>query len=312
MFPLFTPRVGVEVAKPELKAVQGVLPKIEELDAILAKNMGTLDEIIGAGGATAIDLTSAYTANVISEYYVGSSPPGLSIGTNTCCHGSRVQVTSYRVYFMEQNAAYSPDDFNRRYGHYPGIYVREHGSTVKVHTMRGPAKYGLGRAGGICGWDSLRDAFAFGLASLRHNFQAMIGVFESRPSLPCRDSWTLPNLVHHERVREIEEKYGCEIVEPPFAVPPASYTYSFALPTPLMVLAIGTKCPRETRAHLEFWGEDKRDMVEPMAVTFPEGDSETVVTVRAEPPGLLQRGYFNINPETDMTVGYVEVIHPPI
>jgi hypothetical protein len=178
--------------------------------------------------------------------------------------------------------------------------------------MRGPAKYGLGRAGGYYGWDKTRDLFAFGLASLAHNFQVLLGAFSSRPTLPCSDEWHLPNLVFSEAVREIEERYRVKIVEPPVAVPPASYTFSLTIPSPLMIFAVGTKCPKSTKAYIQLWNSNKEDLIEPLEVTFDEGESETIFTFTAQPPMLFKSGYFNINPvDSEMTIGYVNVLFPP-
>jgi len=303
----------VQISKPTPKAVGGFLPKAKELDKMFEWVRDSIEPQIAAGALTGLDINIAYSKMVLSQWYVGNGPSGLVFGNNTCCHGAGVNVTTYRSYWMETRPAYSPEDFNARYGHYPKIFVTEKGKTYEVHTMRGPSKDGLGRAGGATGWDSTRDMFAFALASFRHNFQALLGAFASRPSLPCTEAWHLPNLINSNYVQDIESKYGCKIVEPPVAVPPASYTYSFTLPTPMAALAVGTNCPKDTNAYIEFWGSDKKDLVEPFAVTFPQGENETIITLRATPPALIQSGYFNINPvDGEMTVSYVKVLFPPL
>jgi len=304
---------SLQVSGPKIKSVGGFLPEASELDALFESLEADISLQIEEGALSAIDLTSAYSREVIAQWYVGNAPKGLNLGNNTCCHGAGVQVTTYRSYFMERGAAHTPDDFRNRYGHYPRIYMREKGKTYEVHTMRGPASGGLGRAGGYAGWDKTRDLFAFALASFRHNFQALLGAFASRPSLPCSEAWHLPNLIHSKYVEDIERRYGCRIVRPPVAVPPASYSYSFTLPTPMMVLAVGTKCPRDVECWVEFWGPNKQNLVDPYKVTFPKGESETIFTLRAAPPAMLQKGFFNINPiNSELTISYVRVLAPPI
>jgi len=301
----------VEVRQPTIKPVGGALPEMEELDAVFKSQHEFVEEQMKDEAATPIDILSAYSKSVMAEWYVGNGPKGLNLGNNVCCHGAGVNVTTYRAYFMEQRAARSPENFRARYGHYPRIFMREKGRTYDVHVMKGDRKAGLGRAGGTVGWDKTRDLFAFALASFRHNFQALLGAFASRPKLPCTEEWHLPNLVHSKYVRDIERRYGCDIVDPPVAVPPASYTFSLTLPSPMLVLAVGTNCPKDVTTYCEFWDANKKDLVEPFKVTFPKGESVTIITLRAVPPALVQKGYFNINPvNSEMTVSHVRLLVP--
>jgi len=314
MFPLGKSKVSVEVSPSKPKTVKGVLPpKPEEQAEVFSENEGILSEMVAAGTASTVDVESAFAKDMVLNYYAGGTPTGFNLGSNVTCHGAGVQATTYRVYHMERRPARSPENFNNRYGHYPRLYMTDRGRTTRVGTMRGEKNHGLGRAGGATGWDETRDMFGFSLASFRHNFEALIGAFSSRPSLPCTEHWTLPNLVYSKEIRRRERRYNSTIVEPAVAVPPASYSYSFVAPTPMMVLAVGTKCPEETEAMIEYWGADKRNLVEPFEATFPEGDSETVFSFRATPPGMLREGYFNVNPTSGpMTVGYVDVYFPPV
>jgi len=305
--------ITVKVSKPTIKKVEGILPTVAEFDAILEDVYADVDAQIEVGALTGIAGTEAYARDIVKLYYVGDAPAGVNIGTNTVCHGSGVQVTTYAVYYCERRAAYHPEDFKKRYGRYPYFYLRANGKTYHVHTMAGPYSYRLGRAGGHVGWDKKRDMFAFGLASFRHNFQVLMGVFTSRPKIPVNRYWYLPNLIYMDKVREIEAKYGMTIVSPPYAIPPASYAFSFHLPTPLMVLVVGTKCPRDTEAYIELWNAAKVNLIDPQKVTFPKGDSETTFTFTAIPPAYFMQGYFNINPvNSDMTVGYCRNLVPPI
>jgi len=295
------------------KRVGGFLPKLELKEKIFSMIEDALTPMLEVGDASAPDITSAYSKEVMAQWYIGNAPRGLVLGNNTCCHGAGVHITTYRVYTMERRAARSPEDFRRRYGHYPRVYVTEKGRTTQVAVMRGNRREGLGRMGGDHGWDSTRDLFGFALASFRHNFQALLGAFADRPKLPCKEEWHLPNLIYSEKVEEIERRYGCRIVEPPVAVPPASYKFSFVAPTPMMVLAIGTNCPRDTKAILEVWDANKRDLADPTEVTFPQGESETILVVQAPFGALIQKGFFNINPiNSEMTVSYVNVLFPPL
>ena len=305
-------RAEVRVEKIERKKVGGWLPETREMSEIMTEIEESVAPMLKVGDIAAADVLSAYSKAVM-EWYVGNGPRNLALANNVCCHGARVSVTTYKVYYMEQRAARSPNDFKRRYGHYPRIWRYEKGEKVVAFTMKGDRKEGLGRAGGPTGWDKWRDCFAFALASFKHNFQALLGAFASRPKLPCSEEWHLPNLVCAPKVVELEKKYRARIVEPPVAVPPASYEYSWTIPTPVMTLAIGTNCPRKTTAYLEFWDRDKKDLCDPIKVEFDKGETETVVMARAAPGYLFDAGYLNINPtNSEMTVSYVDVIFPPL
>jgi len=302
----------LSVSEPKVKPVGGFLPEEREMDKLFSALESDIEPQIEEGVLSGVDLTSSYSREVLAQWYVGNGPKGLLFGSNACCHGAGVQVTTYRAYFMERGQARHPDDFAGRYGHYPRIFMRDRGRDYEVHTMRGPYNGGLGRAGGHTGWDKTKDLFAFALTTLKHNFQALLGAFASRPSLPCSEAWHLPNLIHSKYVEDIERRYGCEIVSPPVAVPPASYSFSFTLPTPMMVLVVGTNCPRDTKTYVEFWNANRQNMVDPYEVTFPRGESETVFTLRVAPPAMIQKGFFNINPvNSEMTVSYVRVMFPP-
>jgi len=295
------------------KRVGGFLPKLELKEKILSTIEDILAPMLDVGDASPPDVLSAYSKDVLASWYVGNAPKGLVLGNNTCCHGAGVQVTTYKVYTMEKAAAYSPENFRTRYGHYPRVYATEKGRTTQVAVMQGNRREGLGRMGGFNGWDATRDLFGFALASFRHNFQALLGAFGDRPKLPCREEWHLPNLILSEQVREIEERYGCKIVEPPIAVPPASYKFGFVTPAPAMVLAVGTNCPKDTRAILEVWDSNKSDFADPMEVTFPQGENETVMVVQAPIGGFVQSGFLNINPiDSEMSIAYIDVLFPPV
>ena len=301
-----TVRVAMPVAKSGLR---GQIPKPEEEARWYAEAAEILTPMIKAGTATGVDVESSFAKRAL-ETYIGGTPPGLNLGSDVCCHGAGVQVTTTKVYNMENNAADSPDAFNNSYGHYPRIYMVESGTLTQIGEMRGDKKAGLGRAGGLTGWDITRDLFGFALASFTHNFEALLGVFSERPRLPCTDHWDLPNLVYSKEIEEREKTYSCKIVEPAYAIPPASYTYSFGLPTPLMVLSVGTKCDEDVPAKCELWNVNKENLCDPFDVTFPKGENGTDLTFRTPLGSLLQRGFFNINPTRPMTVSYVNVAFP--
>ena len=92
-----------------------------------------------------------------------------------------------------------------------------------------------------------------------------------------------------------------------------SATYNFSiLPSPLMVLAIGTKTPIKTDAYIELWDQNKENLIDPTKITFPLGEYETKVLFTAVPPIAFLQGYFNINPiNSPMTVSYVKILLPP-
>jgi len=307
-------RLGkIRVQSIERKSVGGFLPTESMKDEIFSEIEDTLEPMIKEGDASPPDITSAYTREVIAQWYVGRAPRGVNLATNTVCHGSRLQVTSYRVYTVECRPARSPEEFRRIYGHYPRVWMIERGKKVHVAYMAGNRREGTGRMGGDRGWDKTRDLFGFVLASFKHNFQAVLGAFADRPSLPCDQEWHLPNLVHARKVVEIEKRYGCKIVEPPVAVPPASYKFNFTIPTPMIVLAVGTNCPRDTKCIIEVWDSKKADLCDPLSVEFPKGESETIFVIEAPLGSMLKSGYFNINPiNSEMTVAYVNVVFPPI
>ncbi len=304
---------SVKIAEPEFKKISGPHPPtIDAQEKIFSNIRDILEPMIDSRTSSYVEIESAFAREMISTY-VGNAPQGLNLGSNVCCHGAGVRVTTYKVYYMERAPAYSPEDFRNKYGHYPRIYVTERGNTYQVSVMQGPQAYGLGRAGGNVGWDSTRDLFAFALASFIHNFEALLGAFSSRPKIPCNDYWVLPNLVYSKDIENREREYNARIVRPPIAVPPASYTFSLVAPSPMMVLAVGTKCPREVKTYCEFWDSSKKDMVQPFQVTFPEGESETLITLQGGVFSPVKSGYFNINPiNSEMTVSYVRLVFPPI
>jgi len=305
-------RAEVRIERVERKKVGGWLPTPREMTEMLAEIEESVAPMLKVGDISPVNVFSAYSKAAM-EWYVGNGPKGLALANDVCCHGARVSVTTYRVYYMEQRAAHSPADFHRRYGYYPRVWKAEKGRKEVALLMKGDRDEGLGRAGGATGWDKWRDCFGFALASFKHNFQALLGAFVSRPKLPCSEEWHLPNLVCAPEVVRLESKYHARIVKPPVAVPPASYHYSWTIPTPVMTLAIGTKCPRKTVAYLEFWDRNKKDLCYPVKVEFDEGETETIVAVRAAPGYLFDEGYLNINPtNSEMTVSYVDVLFPPL
>ena len=252
-----------------------------------------------------VDIEAGFAKHMLS-HYATNAPKGLNIGSNVCCHSVGVQVTTYRVYTMDRAAAYSPEDFRNRYGHYPRLYVidKKKGTSV-VGEMKGNRKYSLGRAGGDYGWDKTRDLVAFALASFRHNFEALLAAFSSRPSLPCTDYWDLPNLVNDQDIASRESSYHAKIVAPPVAVPPASYTFDFMVPRRAVTFRVAVATPNETESYVEFWDSAKNDMAKPLKVIFPKGTSETWIRLRGFP---IKSGYFNINPvNSEMRVTYVKL-----
>jgi len=190
---------------------------------------------------------------------------------------------------MERAAAYSPDDFYRRYGHYPNIYVAGSPERV-VMVMRGPSVQGLGRARGDFGWDDTRTLVAFALASFRHNFQVAMVAYKGRGRIPTGEPWTLPNLVIDPEVVSVERVYRSHIVEPPQAIPPASYTYRAWRPALVTRFTVGLRSPTPAVVGFDIWGPDKSSLARVEGVEVPEGDSELTVVVRNAP----RTGYLNV------------------
>ncbi len=303
--------VTLEIKGPVSKAVGGFLPDDDLLRDTFESVVSYVSEQISTGAGSFGDIISAYSKTVIAEWYVGEAPPGLNFSNGVCCSGTKVQCTTWKAYWIDVAAAYSPLDFKNKYGHWPRIWCKENGNTYQAGEIQGPCEDGLGRAGGYVGWDKFRDLVAFALASFKHNFEALLGAFANRPKLPCNKKWYLPNLVYAPAVEDLEKKWSAKIVAPPVAVPPASYQFD-VFPTPLLVLKVGTKCPKSTEAYIEFWDSKKQDLVQPQKVTFPQGESETIFYLKSLLPSI-SKGYFNINPvNSDMCVSYVDVVFPPV
>ena len=221
--------------------------------------------------------------------FVANSPSSVNIASAVCCSGAGVGTTNTTVYFMERAAAYSPDDFNRRYGHYPNIYVAGSPQRV-VMVMKGPSIESLGRANGDFGWDSTRDLVAFALASFRHNFQTAMVAYKGRGHIPTTEPWMLPNLVIDPKVVSVERVYRSYIVEPPQAIPPASYTYRMWRPALVTRFTVGFKSPTPAVVGFDIWGSDKSSLARVEGIEVPKGDNQLTVLVRGAP----RTGFLNV------------------
>jgi len=111
------------------RRVGGFLPTLELKEEIFSEVEDILSPMLEIGDTSPPDVTSAYSKEVMAQWYIGNAPRGLVLGNNTCCHGAGVHVTTYRVYTMERRAASSPEDHRRRYGHYPRVYMTYKGRT---------------------------------------------------------------------------------------------------------------------------------------------------------------------------------------
>ncbi|MBW2675401.1 MAG: hypothetical protein JRD89_18665, partial [Deltaproteobacteria bacterium] len=130
----------------------------------------------------------------------------------------------------------------------------------------------------------------FALASFRHNFQVVMVAYKGRGRIPTGEPWTLPNLVIDPEVVSVERVYRSHIVEPPQAIPPASYTYRAWRPALVTRFTVGLRSPTPAVVGFDIWGPDKSSLARGEGVEVPEGDSELTVVVRNAP----RTGYLNV------------------
>jgi len=243
------------------------------------------------------------------EDYVINAPPLAQIGSALTCLARGAMVSGYInnvrvVYTYERGAAYTPEDYKRRYGHFPRIF-RYFGTNKQVaFTLTG-----YGRAGGIHGWDNLGVAIAGVLESLRHNFEVLCSAIFKPPKIPCEHPWKLPNMVYDPEIVRRERMYHATIVVPKQLVLPAKYEYNFPVPSPVAVFKIGTTADTPVTYDVIFWKtmSEKTNTIQRIKIDKP-GSYETILTVTSFPG--LTNGYISIEPidaPKGMTVAYVDV-----
>ena len=203
--------------------------------------------------------------------------PQAHIGMNTCCSGAGVVVSGSIVYYMEKAPAYSPDDWYRRYGDYPKIYIATPERTEVILKQDR-----LGRAGGLFGWSKDRNLVAGALASFTHNFVEALIAFVERPRLPQTRDWILPNLTLSETKKP--EQFH----------PPASYSYAVARPAFNITFDVRVSSETPVELGFEWWDAYKNDLARVESVKVDAGDNRILAMLRG-PPLRIRRGYFTIN-----------------
>jgi len=216
-------------------------------------------------------------ANDLSRTFIDTSPFGVRLAANTCCNTARAFVTDGEVsYYNEIRAAYDPEDFRRRYGHYPRLYKSTKGTVVVVGSQDR-----IGRAGGIYGWSNDKNMIAGALASYRHNFVQSIIAYFKRPRLPLTTAWVLPNLTLEE-TRAPEQFH-----------PAASFTFRHVRPSMVNRYVVTATCSTPAKLGLEWWASDKSDLGK-AELELPEGTTRFVARLIG-PPFRKIAGYFTIN-----------------
>jgi len=298
--------VSVDV-KSVKERLEGLLPPRAEM--VFDKIKDTLKVMREVGEAPDQLIQESFAREMMKTYTV-QSPRRVAIASNVCCHGAGVQCGTYKIYYMDRKPAYSPEDWRRRYGSYPNIYLHDKatGQTITVGTMKGPSHEGLGRAGGYTGWTSDGDGFGFALASFKHNFEALLAGIEQRATAPTTESWTLPNLVLDPEIVQREMRYHAKIVEPPSACPPASYEVSTYL-VPRITYLIGIKTDIDSTLILQIRDiTTKKEYAHTDIIEVPAGGAVLKMHVRSIP--FVRAHILDINPVDaphGITVSYVKI-----
>jgi len=203
--------------------------------------------------------------------------------SGTLCVGGGLETSNGTVtYRHESRPAYSPENFEDRYGHYPRVAKTEAGGTVVIHRNVGEQRGGAGRAGGPWGWSEDGDLIAGALASFAHNFIATLLGYFDRPRLPCTDEWKIPNLVLAE-TRAPDQFH-----------PDASYRFSGIAPTPVHAYTFRVDTPTDAVIGLEWWDSDKSRVARRDKVELEKGANRVVSSITGIPSPPVT-GFFNVN-----------------
>ena len=258
--------------KPTVKRLE--LPPL--VDSVFEKVRPIVEEMAEEGPE---HLAYAAAVDDLMTLYTVTAPKGIIMGRNTCCAGAGVNVPVMNVtYNMERGAAYDPEDFKRRYGHYPKIYKTTAEATVTVGEQTS-----LGRMGGKTGWSIDRDLVAAALASFRHNWVETLIAYAKRATLPFTGQWQLPNCVL------------AETREPDQFVPPATFTYSLWRPARRATFYFTVAVATPAKLQATFWDTSKKDMCATEVFEVPEGTNTVAIRLRG-PAFTIRAGYFNIEP----------------
>ncbi len=217
------------------------------------------------------------------KLYDITKPFDMIFGRNVICSGANVTCTDGEkiTYSVDRAPAFSPEDFRRRYGHYPRIWKEVYKGGTLIDKEVVLLQDRIGRAAGIFGWDKYKRLVAAALASFKHNFEQTLMAFAKYATMPLRKLWALPNII--PSIDEIEKRrWHAKIMEPPTFSPPAVLRYRTHFPwLNRVILRIGLHNPSEKSANIgvEVWKYDKSDRARIKDIEIPPGNSELRITM---------------------------------
>ena len=238
--------------------------------------------------------------------YSLTSPIKMIFGYNVTCSNVGVETndgTTVVVYTEEKGAAYSPEDFKNRHGHYPRIWriVRNRRTGEVIARELAHVQDRLGRAGGVFGWDKFRSCVAGALASFRHNFEALLMAVAKFAKTPLTKPWVSPNMVPEVLKREREIWHVTELKPDQFYLP---FCFRYHTRFPILnrvFFRIGMYAPQGGEVGIDLWNAYKGDRARIGKVKLPAGHSEINLGLRCSPFSIGQRidissGHLVINP----------------
>lgn len=227
-----------------------------------------------------VEFASAQS-HILSRWSDSARMLGGILAQETTCSGTSVNAGGdVRYYYAEPRAAYSPENYKDRYGHYPKINKTDGTTTQTVL-----AQDQLGRARGPMGWSDDKNLVGAALASFKHNFIQHIAAFFDRPCMPNNKNWELPNAVLPETKK------------PDQYVPPASYNFKHIRPAMIRTYTITTQAKGSSpiKYGLQWWDSNKNRLAKIDEIKVPEGRSRVKARVIGAP--LASRtGYMNLEP----------------
>lgn len=251
-------------------------------------------------------------ASAVAKQWVEVSPGEARLGFSLTCHVKPYilsgEYQGRRLYFTyEHRPAYSPEDYRRRYGHYPRVYYTwGYNRGVALVIDR------LGRAGGPLGWGALGVSVAAALASFRHNFEVWLSGIFKRPCANTSEEWVLPNVVPIAQ-RLIEARYHARIREPQEFVPPAAYDAKVP-PSPVVAYRFGVKAETSVKFKVATWSDRPGGtLMAEVDVELEPGEHEVVVTASYMP--FVTNHVVTIEPlhaPRGMTIAYMYTAPPSI
>lgn len=259
-----------KVAVRSLKKVNGVIPKIPDINVVHAREKSFLAPM---GSETTPWLENAAAVMEILDlvYIKNLQEVGAKIASAVVCAANVARVTDGETaYYHERKVG--RDVRTER----PLVYKSTKAGVVEQGRLTEP-----GRMGGLGGWTLDKDAIAAALASYTHNFVALLMAFFSRAKLPLNRSVILPNLVL------------AETREPRQFVPPLSMGYS-GLPKPVMTNTIKVSAPIKSSFWVELWSANKEVLGKTETIEVEPGTSEIVVSHFLMP--WERNGFLNVEP----------------